>query len=60
MHRSVENGIATIIPFPKRGRFSADGPDTGRSGVQRPVIVEAGACWYHEEAIRDAETKGSA
>jgi len=60
MSMNAETRTATILPFPRGGRFNPVARQPDRP-VARPVIVESGAgAWYHEEAIREADPKGRA
>jgi hypothetical protein len=70
MTTELHRGSAKIYDFPPRGRFAASGRFDGPASVLNltaarvaslttPGIapVAFGSSWYHEEAIRDEQTR---
>jgi hypothetical protein len=61
MSASLNQGSARIYQFPVGGRAALSGRSTreAKSVTETPRVNEAtcSGSWYHEEAIRDAQTK---
>lgn len=60
MTTTSQFGTAKIFQFPQGGRAAlADPRDQGKRVVEfaqaRTAKVVMGDCWYHEEAIREAD-----
>jgi len=60
MTQTSQFGTAKIYQFPQGGRAAlADRRDPAKRVVEfakaRAATVAAGDCWYHEEAIREAD-----
>jgi hypothetical protein len=57
---SLNRGPAKIYAFPARGRFATDGQqnEAVRANLAHPRMarVASSSSWYHDEAIREAET----
>jgi Protein of unknown function (DUF2735) len=60
MTTDLQGRSATIYQFPARGRFAVNSQrDEGRptSGLMAcSISIEPSSAWYHDEAIRDAES----
>ena len=57
---ATPTGSAKIYSFPPRGRFALRIDDTApAANVQLPrgVKLVSGSGWYHDEAIRDENTR---
>ncbi|MEX6506522.1 DUF2735 domain-containing protein [Jiella sp. M17.18] len=58
MRETTSHPSATIIPFPVRRREPRQESRSPRyaeiqPAVRKPVILDG--CWYHEEALREAD-----